>query len=126
MRTPEGAIDFASQAVGVPARLLAAVGAQESGFNARATSKAGAQGMFQFMPETAKGFGITDPFDPLQSAVGAALYLKGLYAKFGSWDLALAGYNAGAGAVEKYGGIPPYPETQNYVKSIMGMVGGAP
>lgn len=78
------------------------------------------------MPDTAKGLGITDPHDWLQSAVGAAIYLKRMYHKFGSWDLALAGYNAGEGAVEKYGGIPPFAETQNYVQSIMGMLGGKP
>lgn len=104
---------------------MAAVMAQESGGDPRAVSSAGAQGLFQFMPGTAQGFGITDAFNPLQSALGAAIYLKQLHAKFGSWELALAAYNAGPGAVEAAGGqIPNIPETQNYVRSVMAMLGG--
>lgn len=104
---------------GVPERLLSALLQQESGFNPNAQSPVGAMGIAQFMPATAKGLGI-DPLDPLQAIPAAAQYLKRSFDKFGSWELALAAYNAGGGAVGKYGGIPPYPETQNYVKSIMG------
>lgn len=76
------------------------------------------------MPGTAKELGVTDPYDPIQSTAGGAVYLARMYKKFGSWPLALAAYNAGEGAVEKYKGIPPYAETQGYVKSIMNMVDG--
>ena len=104
---------------------MAAVMLQESGGNPNAVSPAGAQGLYQFMPYTARGFGITNPFDPAQSTFGAALYLRDLYKRFGSWDLALAAYNAGPGAVEAAGNrIPNIPETQQYVHSILSMLGG--
>lgn len=115
----------ASSKYGVDARLLAAVARQESGFNARAVSGAGAQGLMQLMPATARSLGVTNPFDPAQAIDGAARLLKGLEQQFGRTDLALAAYNAGPGAVQRYGGIPPYPETQNYVRSIMAMLGGS-
>ncbi len=105
---------------GLPPNLLAAVAKQESGFNARAGSGAGAQGLMQIMPGTAKSLGV-DPWDPTQAVDGAARMISGLVKKFGSVDLALAGYNAGAGAVQKHNGIPPYKETQNYVKNILAM-----
>jgi soluble lytic murein transglycosylase-like protein len=93
---------------------------QESGFNPAARSPAGAIGIAQFMPQTARGFGI-DPLDPMQSLDAAARYIKNGLSQFnGSYPLALAAYNAGAGAVRKYNGIPPYRETQNYVKTILG------
>lgn len=80
-------------------------------------------GLFQLMPETAKSLGV-NPADPLENAIGGAQYLKQQYKRFGSWELALASFNAGPGAVEQHGNtIPPYPETQNYVRSIMGMLG---
>jgi cell wall-associated NlpC family hydrolase len=108
---------------GVSPQLLAAVAKTESGFNPTAVSSAGAEGLMQIMPTTAQGLGI-DPNDPAQAIDGAAQILSGDIAKFGSVPLALAAYNAGAGAVEQYGGIPPYPETQNYVSTIMGLLGG--
>lgn len=114
-----GLVAQAAKQHGVPERLLSALIQQESGWNPKAKSPAGALGIAQFMPGTAKGFGI-DPLDPNQAIPAAALYLKRSFEKFGSWDLALAAYNAGGGAVGKYGGIPPYPETQNYVRKIMG------
>ncbi len=109
---------------GVSPTLLAAVAKTESGFNPSAVSSAGAEGLMQIMPSTAQGLGV-NPFDPQQAIDGAAQILSGDIAKFGSVPLALAAYNAGAGAVERYGGIPPYAETQNYVNTIMGLIGGS-
>ena len=100
------------------ASLLAAVAQQESNFNASAVSPAGAQGLMQFMPATAKGLGV-NPLDPASAIDGAAKYLSSLTKQFGSTDLALAAYNAGPGTVSRYGGVPPYPETQNYVRSVL-------
>ncbi|MEP9362255.1 transglycosylase SLT domain-containing protein [Nocardioides sp. CN2-186] len=115
----------ASAEYGVPANLLSAVAKQESGYDPRVTSPAGAQGLMQLMPATADGLGVTNPFDPAQSVDGAAKLLRTLLDRFGSTPLALAAYNAGPGAVLKYGGIPPYPETTNYVRSVMSMVEAA-
>lgn len=104
---------------GVPTKLLSALLNQESGFNPQAVSPAGAQGIAQFMPGTARAYNV-NVFDPESSIRGAAQHLSDLYRQFGSWELALAGYNAGAGAVQQYGGIPPFTETQRYVPAIMG------
>lgn len=104
---------------GVEPRLLAAVARAESAFNPRAVSPAGAQGLMQLMPGTARGLGVSDPFDPAQAVDGAARLLRDLHRQFGTTELALAAYNAGPGAVQRYGGIPPYRETQNYVATIM-------
>lgn len=114
----------AAQDQDVPPEILSSLLYQESGFNPNAKSPVGAGGIAQFMPGTAQGYGI-DPYDPNQAIPAAAKYLRNSYNKFGSWPLALAAYNAGGGAVGKYGGIPPYPETQNYVKNIMAMAGMA-
>jgi soluble lytic murein transglycosylase-like protein len=103
---------------GLPASVLQAVARHESGFNPRAVSPAGAQGLMQLMPSTAKGLGV-NPFDPAQAVDGAARILSGNLQKFGSLDKALAAYNAGPGAVQKYGGVPPYAETQGYVRRIL-------
>jgi hypothetical protein len=103
---------------GVDASLLAAVAQQESNFNASAVSPAGAQGLMQFMPSTAAGLGV-NPLDPTSAIDGAAKYLSQLTKQFGSTDLALAAYNAGPGTVTRYGGVPPYPETQNYVRNVL-------
>ncbi len=103
-------------------QLLAAVAKQESGFNPAAKSSAGALGLMQFMPATARSMGV-DPLIPEQAVDGAARMLRDLKVKFGSIPLALAAYNAGPGNVQKYGGIPPFRETQNYVKNILSMVG---
>lgn len=104
---------------GVPEDLFLRLVQQESGWNPNALSHAGAQGLAQLMPATAKVLRV-DPSDPAQNLEGGARYLKQQYRKFGSWRLALAAYNAGPGAVEKYGGVPPYKETRNYVKVIWG------
>ncbi|HET6561859.1 MAG TPA: transglycosylase SLT domain-containing protein [Marmoricola sp.] len=109
----------ASQKHSVPADLLVAVARQESAFNPRAVSPAGAQGIMQLMPGTAAGLGVKNSFDPAQAIDGAARLLKSLLSEFGRTDLALAAYNAGPGAVHRYDGIPPYAETQNYVRRIM-------
>jgi peptidoglycan DL-endopeptidase CwlO len=108
----------AASRYGVDASLLAAMASQESGFNSQAVSPAGAQGLMQFMPSTAKGLGV-NAMDPNSAIDGAARYLSSLTRQFGSTDLALAAYNAGPGTVSRYGGIPPYSETQNYVRSVM-------
>lgn len=115
----------AGQRYGVDPALLDAVAKQESAYDPRAVSPAGAQGLMQLMPGTADGLGVTDPFDPTQAVDGAARLLRDLLERFGQVDLALAGYNAGPGAVLRYGGIPPYPETQNYVRSILSDLGRA-
>jgi len=110
----------------LPPGLLEAVATQESGMNPNAVSSAGAEGIMQIMPATAASNGIADPFDPTEAIFGAAKILAGNIAYFHSVPLALAAYNAGAGAVEEYGGIPPYAQTEDYVASIMAMMGGEP
>jgi soluble lytic murein transglycosylase-like protein len=101
--------------------LLSAVVRQESGFDPGARSSAGAMGLMQLMPDTAKSLGVSDPYNAAQNLEGGARMLRGLIDRYGGrLDLALAAYNAGSGAVDKYGGIPPYAETRNYVHAILG------
>ena len=109
----------AAQRHGVPEDLFLRLVQQESGWNAGAVSHKGATGLAQLMPETADRLGV-DETDPHQNLDGGARYLRMMYDRFGDWKLALAAYNAGPEAVEKYGGVPPYVETANYVRSIMG------
>ncbi|WP_051671510.1 lytic transglycosylase domain-containing protein [Oribacterium sp. P6A1] len=110
----------ASKTYGVPERILKTVAKYESDFKTTAVSKAGAMGIMQLMPATAKSLGVKDPFDPEQNIMGGAKLLASNLKEFGGdLSLALAAYNAGSGAVKKYNGIPPYKETQNYVKNIM-------
>lgn len=113
----------AEQQYGLPTGMLAAVAQQESGGNSQAVSSAGAEGLMQLMPSTAASHGV-NPLDPSESITAAAQILSGDLKEFGdSVPLALAAYNAGAGAVQQYDGIPPYTQTQNYVKDITAMMG---
>ncbi|HEY8297209.1 MAG TPA: lytic transglycosylase domain-containing protein [Candidatus Baltobacteraceae bacterium] len=109
-----------SAAWGVDPALVKAIIANESGFNANATSRTGAQGLMQLEPGTAAGLGVSNSYDPAQNIWGGTRYIRGLLDRFhGDMRLAVAAYNAGPGAVEKYSGIPPYAETQNYVQNVL-------
>jgi soluble lytic murein transglycosylase-like protein len=111
--------DEAAKKYNVPVDLLKAIGKAESDFDADAVSRCGAQGIMQLMPSTAASLGVKDSFDPEQNIMGGAKYISGLLKKFdGDTKLALAAYNAGPNNVMKYGGIPPFEETQNYVVKV--------
>lgn len=109
----------AAQRHGVPEDLFLRLVQQESGWNPGAISHKGATGLAQLMPGTAAQLGV-NPRDPLQNLDGGARYLRMMYNQFGNWRLALAAYNAGPGAVQKHGGVPPYRETMNYVRIVHG------
>ncbi len=117
----------AASAYNVSVNLIKAVAKAESGFNPNAVSKSGAIGVMQLMPSTARSLGVTDPYDARQNIMGGTKYLRQNLDRFnGNVSLALAAYNAGPNAVQKYGGIPPYQETQNYVRIVTSYMGGAP
>ena len=115
----EAIFDEASRTYGVSKSLLLAVAKQASNFDPNSVSHDGAQGIMQLMPGTAKTLGVKNAFDPYENIMGGAKLLRDNIRSFGSVPLALAAYNAGPGAVKKYGGVPPYKETQDYVKKIM-------
>jgi soluble lytic murein transglycosylase-like protein len=119
-------IETAAAWHGVSVPFVRAVIQTESQFDPRAVSSVGAQGLMQLMPATARRFGVVDPFDPQQNIFGGVRYLRWLLDKFGgNQALAAAGYNAGENAVVRYGGVPPYRETQGYVRKILGILNGA-
>ena len=113
----------AANKYGVSERLLKAIAYTESGFQANATSSSGAMGIMQLMPSTASAYGVSDPYDAYQNIMGGAAVLKDLLNMFqGNQSLAIAGYNAGCGNVKKYGGVPPFTETQNYVAKVTSLM----
>ena len=132
LRLPEGdtapylqEIRDAAERYGVPLKLVSAVIRAESGFNPRAVSRKGAQGLMQLMPTTAATLGVRNSFDPRQNIDGGVRHLRGLIDRFtNNLPFALAAYNAGEKAVVQYGGIPPYPETQDYVTKVLYFYGG--
>lgn len=115
----------ATKTYGVSEKLLRAIAQAESGLNPSAVSNSGAQGIMQLMPKTAKALGVTNPLNPEQSIMGGAKYISQMLKRYdGNETLALAAYNAGPGNVKKYGGIPPFKETENYIAKISKIMNG--
>lgn len=120
----ENIFQEAAQLYGLDVNFLKAIGKAESGFNPQAVSSAGAQGVMQLMPATARSLGVEDSFDARSNIMGGAKYIAGLLERYqGNKALALSAYNAGSGNVDKYGGIPPFQETQNYVQKVLSYAG---
>jgi soluble lytic murein transglycosylase len=109
----------AAAEAGVPPAIVKAVIHAESAFNSTAVSRVGAMGLMQLMPATARELGVLDPFTAEQNVQGGARYLRTLHDRYGSWTYTLAAYNAGPTAVDRYRGIPPYAETQQYVRRVL-------
>lgn len=112
-------IHEAAHRFGLSADLIHAVIRAESDYDLNCTSRAGAMGLMQLMPNTARALGVSDPYDPAQNIMGGARYLRAQLDRFGDLALALAAYNAGPGAVARHGSIPPYPETELYVRRVL-------
>lgn len=112
-------IEEAAAETGLPAALIDAVVRTESGYRPHAVSRAGAIGLMQLMPRTARSLGVRDPFDPRQNVRGGARYLRRLFDRFGTVELALAAYNAGPARVARHRGVPPFKETRRYVRVVM-------
>jgi soluble lytic murein transglycosylase len=128
VRSPlyEREISEAAERYGIPERLIRAVIRAESGFNPRAISRKGARGLMQLMPETAAVLGVRDSFNPQQNIDGGVRHLRGLKERLGDdLRIVLAAYNAGEQAVLTYGGMPPFPETRQYVSRVLNLYGGA-
>jgi hypothetical protein len=119
IRSYDDLIAEAARSHGVPPALVKAVVATESWFNPRAVSPKGAQGLMQLMPATADSLGVSDPFQVAENLEGGVRYLRHLLDRYGDWTRALAAYNAGPEAVDRYGGIPPYRETRQYVERVL-------
>ncbi len=113
------AIDAGARAARLDPALVAAVVQTESGGDPSARSAAGAEGVMQLMPATARALGVADPYDPVQNVRAGAAYLRTLIDRFGDLTSAIAAYNAGPGAVARYGGVPPYAETRAYVERVL-------
>ena len=114
----EPMISVAAEKYGVPAAVIKGIIRAESGFRTNAVSRVGAKGLMQLMPGTAHALGV-DPMSPEQNIDGGTRYIKQQIDKFGNLEHALAAYNAGSGAVQRYGGVPPYKETRRYVAEVL-------
>lgn len=117
-------VDYYSRRHGLDPKLVRSVIQVESAFDPRARSRRGAMGLMQLMPETATELGVQNVWDPAENIRGGTAYLRRMLDRFGELDLALAGYNAGPTVVERYGTIPPYPETRRYVDKVLGLYRG--
>jgi soluble lytic murein transglycosylase-like protein len=119
IRAYDHLIARAARQAGLPAALVKAVVKAESNFQPRAVSRKGAQGLMQLMPDTAAAVGVQDPLEPADNLEGGARYLRAMIERYGNWNHALAAYNAGPEAVDRYGGVPPFRETREYVKRVL-------